>query len=105
MATHDEKIAALEAKLKQAKERKKKAEARGRSMEAKKARSIDTRKKILAGSYVLEKASKDSMAHTRLMAGLDQFLTRPDDRAIFGFDAKPIKEERDQKTSDMFAPS
>ena len=50
MATIDERIATLEAKLKQEKARKQRIEARKRAAESKLQRSQDTRRKILVGA-------------------------------------------------------
>jgi hypothetical protein len=47
-------------------------------------RKSDTRRKILAGAAVLEKASRDNDFSTMLMAELKRFLVRDDDRALFG---------------------
>ena len=55
MATIDERIATLEAKLKQEKARKQLIEARKRAAESKLKRSQDTRRKILVGAAVLGK--------------------------------------------------
>lgn len=84
MASIDQRIAALEEKLKQEKAKKQKVEARKRAAEAKLNRAQDTRRKILAGALVLEMMEQDEQAKTRFMARLDSFLTRQDDRALFG---------------------
>jgi hypothetical protein len=47
-------------------------------------RKRDTRRKILAGAAVLEKASRDNDFSTMLMTELKRFLVRDDDRALFG---------------------
>jgi hypothetical protein len=84
MATIDERIAALEAKLKQERARKQKVEARKRAVEQKLQRANDTRRKILAGALVLELMERDEATRQRFMQRLDAYLTRPDDRALFG---------------------
>lgn len=89
MSKIEDKIAAAEAKLKQLKALKQKESARKRAEEAKKARTQDTRRKILAGSLVLEMMEKDPEVKARLMARLNTFLTRPDDRALFDLEAVP----------------
>jgi hypothetical protein len=61
---------------------------------AKKERRIDTRKKILAGAYILEEY-KDKMPE--LIKKLDKFLTRPLDRQLFGL--APITLSNDSQES------
>lgn len=84
MATIDERIAALEAKLKQERAKKQKVEARKRAVEQKLQRAADTRRKILAGALVLELMERDEATRQRFMQRLDTYLTRPDDRKLFG---------------------
>lgn len=90
MATIDERIAALEAKLKQERAKKQKVEARKRAVEQKLQRANDTRRKILAGALVLELMERDEATRQRFMQRLDAYLTRADDRALFGLTGKPI---------------
>lgn len=94
MATIDEKIAAAEKKaleatrqIKQLKIQREMAEARKIAAMTKGARSEDTRRKILAGAMVLDMMEKDEESRHRLTARLDQYLTRPDDRALFSLPA------------------
>lgn len=47
-------------------------------------RKADTRRKILAGAAVLDRAEKDAAFKAELSALLAAFLVRPDDRALFG---------------------
>ena len=61
-----------------------------RNREATKQRKIDTRKKILAGSAVLDAARKDPAAQEKLTKLLDSFLTAGRDRKLFDL---PIKEK------------
>ena len=55
-------------------------------------RKDDTRRKILAGAVVLERADKDAALKTQLDALLARFLVRDDDRALFGLAPLPAKE-------------
>lgn len=48
-------------------------------------RKDETRKKILAGSYLLEKTEREN-SFEALKEGLDKFLTRKNDRALFGLE-------------------
>jgi hypothetical protein len=93
MATIDERIATLEAKLKQEKARKQLIEARKRAAESKLKRSQDTRRKILIGAAILAKVERDEWPEAKLLALLDATLTRSDDRALFGL---PLRTEPDQ---------
>ncbi|MYZ54107.1 mobilization protein [Malikia spinosa] len=83
MATIDERIATLEAKLKQEKARKQLIEARKRAAESRLKRSQDTRRKILVGAAVLGKVERGEWSKEKLLALLDATLTRADDRALF----------------------
>ena len=79
-----QRIDELQEKLKQAKALKTKIEARKKAADSKKKRAEDTRRKILVGALALEMMDQDQYAKTRIMARLDKFLTRADDRALFG---------------------
>lgn len=92
MATIDERIAALEEKLKQEKAKKQKIEARKRAAELQKKRSDDTRRKILVGAAVLAKVDRGEWPKEKLLSMLDNALTRPEDRALFDF--KSLEKER-----------
>lgn len=87
MATIDEKIKALETKLKQEKAKKQKLEARKKSAETKAMRATDTRKKILIGAFMLDRMAKSEETKTKVLGQLDQYLTRVDDRELFGLPA------------------
>ena len=88
MATIDERIATLEAKLKQEKARKQLIEARKRAAESKLKRSQDTRRKILVGAAVLGKVERGEWSREKLLALLDATLTRTDDRVLFDLPAE-----------------
>ena len=89
MATVDERIKLLEEKLKQEKAKKQKLEARKRHIESKAQRAADTRKKILVGAFMLDLMKKNEAAKLKALGQLDQYLTRSDDRALFGFSPLP----------------
>ena len=66
------------------------AAARLRTIESTKERKRDTRRKILAGSWVLARADQDEDAARRLKQGLDGFLTKPQEtRALFDLAPNP----------------
>jgi len=83
MATIENTIANLEAKLKQAKAKKQQIEARKRALETKEERAKDTRRKILVGAAILTNVDRGEWPKDKLLAMLDSALTRPDDRALF----------------------
>ena len=89
MATLEERIATLEAKLKQEKARKQKIEALKRAAESKAKRSMDTRRKILVGACILAKVERKEWPEDRLRDMLDAELTRADDRALFNLPPLP----------------
>ena len=87
----EDKIKALEEKLKQAKAQKAKIEARKKAIEAKVQRSQDTRRKVLAGAMVFEMMERDEATRQRFMERLDKYLTRADDRALFDLQLTPTE--------------
>ena len=84
----DERIVALEAKLKQLKVQHQRKEARARTVAAKKSRHEELRRKILVGAIVLAKIEDGSFDKKILNGWLDTAVTREDDRALFELDAK-----------------
>ena len=52
-------------------------------------RKQDTRRKILAGAWVLARAAQDTKANQQLTEGLDEFLERDRDRALFNLGPRP----------------
>lgn len=90
MAKIEDTIAALETKLKQAKALKQKVEARKKTLEQKADRAMDTRRKILVGSFFIQRAESDEQK-AKLRTLLDPYLTRTDDRALFSLSPIPAK--------------
>jgi hypothetical protein len=90
MAKLDERISSLEEKLKQLKARQLKETARRRTIESKRARKADTRRKILVGAIVLAKIDQGEFDQAKLHGWLDVALTRPDDRALFDLPAREL---------------
>jgi hypothetical protein len=86
MSRIDERIEALEAKLKQLKVRQQRAEARARALSSRRDRKADTRRKILVGAVILAKVENGLFDKKRLNEWLDAALTREDDRALFGLE-------------------
>ena len=88
MSTIEERIKAQEEKLKQLKAQKAKVDARKKAVQAKAQRSQDTRRKVLAGALMLEMMEKDATTKQRFMQHLNSYLTRADDRSLFGLPEK-----------------
>jgi hypothetical protein len=84
----DERIEALEAKLKQLKVQHQRKEARARTVAAKKSRREELRRKILVGAIVLAKVETGEIEEKILKQWLDPAVTRPEDRALFGLGGK-----------------
>lgn len=101
MATIEEQIALLEEqhrkKIKQLKAKQEQIEARKVQALIKGKRADDTRRKILAGAMALEMAERDGEAKQRLMKQMDKYLTRDDDRALFGLPKLAGKETPKEK--------
>jgi dsDNA-specific endonuclease/ATPase MutS2 len=72
-------------KLAQAKALEQKKAAKKKLSEAKKDRSQENRKKMLIGAMYFERMSKAPEAESKILAQLDKWLTRPSERAVFGF--------------------
>ncbi len=81
-----ERIEATKAKLKQLAAQKRQVEARQRAEDSKRLRSQDTRRKILIGAAILAKVERGEWPKERLLALLENTLTRENDRALFGLD-------------------
>ncbi len=88
MATIDERIAKLEATLKQAKAQKQKIDARKRAAESKQKRATETRKKILIGAAIQSMIERGQWSAENLQQIMDQALIRDDDRALFNLPPK-----------------
>lgn len=86
--SESERIAALEAKLKQLKTLQQRKEARARSVEAKRSRREEMRRKFLVGAVVLAKVEDGSIEENTLKSWLDPALEKAEDRALFGLAAK-----------------
>lgn len=85
-------IEEMEAKLKLAKEQLKAKEAkiaaRKRTAESKVARKLETRKRVLLGAMTLDLMKRNPESSENIMKRMDEFLSRDDERAIFGLAPK-----------------
>jgi len=84
----DERIEALETKLKQLKVQHQRKEARARTVAAKRARGEELRRKILVGAILLSKVEAGEFDEAVLKRWMDAALSREEDRALFGLGAK-----------------
>jgi hypothetical protein len=83
--TEQERLADLEAKKAGLEAQMQAIQARQRERQ----RKDDTRRKVLVGAAVLAEAEKNPAAKQKLMALLDQYLTRLVDRSVFDLKPKP----------------
>jgi hypothetical protein len=83
-----ERIAALEAKLKQLKVQQQRREARARGVEARRTRREELRRKFLVGAVVLAKVEAGEIEEMTLKQWLHPVLTKPEDRALFGLEER-----------------
>jgi hypothetical protein len=79
-----ERIETLEERLAQLKARQVRVDARKRSLQSRRERAADTRRKILVGAIVLAKTEQGRIPESDLRQWLDEGLTRTADRALFG---------------------
>ena len=83
MKTMEERIADAEQRLRTLKERHQKAETKRKRDEAQQTRKNDARRKVLAGTVVLEKVERGEITEAQFRKWLESALTEPDDRALF----------------------
>jgi large subunit ribosomal protein L7/L12 len=81
-----ERIAAIEAKLKQLKAVQHRKEARARSVDARRTRREEMRRKFLVGAVVLAKVEAGEIEERTLKQWLRPALVKAEDRALFGLD-------------------
>ena len=78
-----ERISTLEERLRTLKAQQTRSAARARTILGRRERKDDTRRKILAGAWVLTQVERGELSRESLQRSLDRFLTRPDERALF----------------------
>ncbi len=66
---------------------------RVRAREQQQKRKADTRRKVLVGAWILGKVDSGEWPEERLLDGLDGYLERDHDRALFGLTPKPKEAE------------
>ena len=102
MAIADE-IAAAEERAKAAAKRLRQLKSRQQDQEKRRVyaltkgdRLADTRRKILVGAMVLQDAERDTQIRENIQARLNTYLTRDDDRALFGLPAQQQPSQQPQ---------
>ena len=78
-----ERIESLEARLKQLKAKQQRSEARARTVQSRRARRDDLRRKVLVGATVLARVDQGLLEESVLRGWLEPVITRPEDRALF----------------------
>jgi len=76
-------IDALEQRLKQLKVKQQRIEARRRSLESRRSRRDELRRKILVGAVVLAKVEQGAIPRSTLLEWMQGALTKDEDRALF----------------------
>jgi hypothetical protein len=82
-----ERIAALELNLKQLKALQQRKDARARTVEGRRTRREEMRRKFLVGAVGLAKVEDGSLEEAVLKAWLRPAITKPEDRALFELDS------------------
>jgi hypothetical protein len=77
-------IATMEDRLRELKTQQQRMDARQRTLLSQRERRDDTRRKILVGACMLTRIERGAMTREALLALLDPFLIRADDRDLFG---------------------
>ena len=86
VVNREDRIAALETRLRQLKNQQQRVEARRRYLASRLERKADTRRKILVGAVVLAKVEQGVLQDATLRGWLDGALVRADDRCLFELD-------------------
>lgn len=89
MAKLDEQISTLQERLTQLKVRQQRIDVRKRAVNSQRERKAETRRRILVGAMILEKARSGEMDQALLQGWLDRALSRAADRALF--DLAPLE--------------
>lgn len=80
----EERIDALELRLRQLKAQQQRQAVRRRSIQSRRTRREEVRRKVLVGAVVLARVEQGLLEESVLRGWLDPALTRAEDRALFG---------------------
>jgi hypothetical protein len=84
--SEQERIAALELKLKQLKVVQQRKEAKARAVEGRRSRREEMRRKFLVGAVVLAKVEAGEIEESILKQWMRPALSKPEDRVLFGLE-------------------
>lgn len=84
-----ERIETLEERLRQLRARQSRSALRQRTLQSRRERKDDTRRKILVGALVLAQVERGEVSQESLRNSLNEFLSRPHDRALFDLPPLP----------------
>ena len=99
MAKMMERISELEERLRMLKAQQAKAAARERTLQSRRERAKDTRRKILLGAWVLRQLERGELSRAALQASLEAYLVRGEDRALFEWSASPAPPAASARTA------
>jgi response regulator RpfG family c-di-GMP phosphodiesterase len=103
MTAIEDRIETLQNKLKEAKAKKQRLDAKKRAKERNISREQDTRRKILVGAVYLGLTEGDDKKKKELKEHMNKALVRDDDRALF--DLPPLQKEEPKKPEEPEEPS
>ena len=103
MTAIEDRIETLQNKLKEAKAKKQRLDAKKRAKERNISREQDTRRKILVGVVYLGLTEGDDKKKEELKEHMNKALVRDDDRALF--DLPPLQKEEPKKPEEPEEPS
>src|SRR6185437_13451224 len=83
-ANHEQQLARIQEQQRRLQERANKIQARMRKQE----RVAETRRKILAGAFLIEWMERDPEMKRKATTGMERYLTRDIDRQHFGFELR-----------------
>ncbi len=93
MTAIEDRIETLQNKLREAKAKKQRLDAKKKAKERSISREQDTRRKILVGAVYLGLAERDDKARNELKECMNNALVRDDDRALFNLPPLPKPED------------
>ncbi|MES2899048.1 MAG: hypothetical protein V4723_04925 [Pseudomonadota bacterium] len=84
MSSIDQRIEAIETRIRQLRLQKQQVEARKRAEQSKRQKSEELRRKILIGAAILDKVERGEWTEAKLRELMAQVIVKADERALFG---------------------
>ncbi len=84
MSSIDQRIEAIETKIRQLRLQKQQVEARKRAEQSKRQKTEELRRKILIGAAILDKVERGEWTEAKLRELMAQVLVKAEERALFG---------------------